>query len=446
MTKRILLGAPIRQKPEILKIFLAHISRLDSGENEISYFFFDDNTDVKSSELLFDFCQKNPCVYERIISRDEYVTSETTHIWKDGLVWKVANLKDKIIEHALNEKFDYLFFVDSDLVLDSRLLLHLIAQNKDIVSEVFWTSWEPNHMQLPQVWLTGQYEFLKLGREERLADTEIQARAISFVREFYKPSLIEVGGLGACTLISRNALLRGVSFAEIDNLTYWGEDRHFCIRAKCLGLDLWADSCYPPLHLYRESDLKKVPSYLNFIKEDRWTNPQLTIAMTVDDDRLVLLNGVIEAMNGLIASLIVIDSTTIGIQNALSAMGHEEVAKVTKVAHIGKLLNQSERDQYWERIQQIAPDWMLCIGDEQNIQSVWREIYRQFSLSKEYRYIKINQQTPKLGSLPGNSFPSNQETFLFRYTPFFNYQWDPNGNALYPENLAFFPLLTVNLN
>ncbi|WP_243137681.1 glycosyltransferase family 2 protein, partial [Desulfofundulus thermobenzoicus] len=67
--------------------------------------------------------------------------------------------------------------------------------------------------------------------------------------------------LGACTLISRRAMLMGVSFSEIYNLGFIGEDRHFCIRAAALGLELYADTHYPPYHIYRESDLAGLAAY-----------------------------------------------------------------------------------------------------------------------------------------------------------------------------------------
>ena len=52
---------------------------------------------------------------------------------------KVADFKNTMIEYALADQYDYLFFVDSDLVLHPNLLELLRSCKKDIVSEVFWT-------------------------------------------------------------------------------------------------------------------------------------------------------------------------------------------------------------------------------------------------------------------------------------------------------------------
>ena len=57
------------------------------------------------------------------------------------------------------------------------------------------------------------------------------------------------------------ALKMGINFNLIENLSFWGEDRHFCVRASSLGLKLFADTHYPVYHIYRESDLAGVSDY-----------------------------------------------------------------------------------------------------------------------------------------------------------------------------------------
>ena len=53
------------------------------------------------------------------------------------------------------------------------------------------------------------------------------------------------------TIKCNKALKLGVSFSIIDNISFWGEDRHFCIRAEALGLKLYVDTVYPAYHIYR---------------------------------------------------------------------------------------------------------------------------------------------------------------------------------------------------
>ncbi|WP_328130652.1 hypothetical protein [Peribacillus frigoritolerans] len=74
----------------------------------------------------------------------------------------------------------------------------------------------------------------------------------SFIRQMRTPGVHKVGGLGACTLISQKALKAGVNFNRIENLSFWGEDRHFCIRAAALGISMYVDTHLPAYHIYRE--------------------------------------------------------------------------------------------------------------------------------------------------------------------------------------------------
>lgn len=270
MTK-ILLGTPVRQKKEVLIEFLISLKELDILDIELDFLFIDDNIETKSSELLLDFKENNPNTilinsnYSK--NTNDYAYSETTHHWSVESTNKVGQLKNKIIKHALDNNYDYLFFVDSDLILPSSLLKHLVNRNVDIVSEVFWTVWESDRKILPQVWMFDNYNFVYPVLSSKLSVDEIALKEKEFIDKMKKPNLYEVGGLGACTLISKNALQKGVSFELIKNISFIGEDRHFCIRASVLGLTLYADTCYPPLHLYRTYDLLKVPFYKKYWSE-----------------------------------------------------------------------------------------------------------------------------------------------------------------------------------
>ncbi|MCT1399283.1 glycosyltransferase [Paenibacillus sp. p3-SID867] len=267
--RRVLIGSPVRQKPEILDYFLTSLRRLEHDHLDVSYFFIDDNNDELSSAHLSRFMREtNHVVIHNAHSDDyDYIRNETTHYWNEPLIWKVADYKNKIIQYALDLHYDYLFLVDSDLLLAPQTLNHLVAINKEIISEIFWTRWQPDARPQPQVWLKDEYIQYEQSAGETLDEAEKEQRYQQFVSRLTEPGVYEVGGLGACTLIHRQALLRGVNYKRIYNLSFWGEDRHFCIRAAALGFTLYVDTHYPAYHIYRESDLHNAKLFLQATEE-----------------------------------------------------------------------------------------------------------------------------------------------------------------------------------
>ncbi|RUT29595.1 glycosyltransferase [Paenibacillus zeisoli] len=260
--KRVLLGSPVHQKPAILREFLSSLCRLRQDHVEFGYFFIDDNQDEQSSAMLQEFAQiANPVMVQKSKYRDEYYRNENTHFWNEHLIWKVAEFKNTLIRHATDEQYDFLFLVDSDLLLHPKTVEQLVASGKDIVSEIFWTSWQPNTAPQPQVWLQDEYTQWEQQRGEKLSDKDRAIRYEQFITQLKVPGVYEIGGLGACTLISRQAMVAGVNFNPIKNLSFWGEDRHFCVRAAAMGFPLYVDTFFPAYHIYRESDLEGVDKF-----------------------------------------------------------------------------------------------------------------------------------------------------------------------------------------
>ncbi|GAB1643292.1 hypothetical protein [Krasilnikovia sp. MM14-A1259] len=260
--RRIAIGSPVQQKPAILRQFLNGLYQQELDGIEAEYVFVDDNHDEASSALLRQFADAVPgVVLVPIPPAEPYQCDDTTHRWKESLVWRVAEIKDAIIEHALEKGHEGLFLVDSDIVLQPPTVRHLAELGCDIVSEVFWTKWQPDAPEYPQVWSLDQYDLIPRKRGEQLSKEEGVRRLNLVLSQLRTPGLYEVGGLGACTMISRRALEMGARFKEIPNISLWGEDRHFCVRAAALGIVLNADTEFPPLHIYRDGDLERVPAF-----------------------------------------------------------------------------------------------------------------------------------------------------------------------------------------
>lgn len=268
MTK-LLIASPIRRKPTILKEFLIGLDRLDLKGLEVEYYFVDDNDSAESSELLQDFAKKHKNTYLRSASElvgdnpDFGFHKNGLHAWNNALVDRIITIKDDMFRYAKTIKADYIFLVDSDILMDPNTIKHLISRQVDIVSEIFWTEWIPGQLYSPNAWLQDEISPFINPNRENFDEWQIKRFTASFYNMLKIPGIYEVGGLGACTLISKHAIDKGVSFKLIDNVSFWGEDRHFCIRARALGLKLHIDTVYPAYHIYRDDLLSGVQ---NFIK------------------------------------------------------------------------------------------------------------------------------------------------------------------------------------
>ena len=180
-----------------------------------------------------------------------YSVSETTHEWGLSDFEWLAREKQRLLEHARDGRYDAIFFVDSDLVLGADTLASLIYAQKDVVSGVFWTRWQPGAPPLPQVWMTHPYEMHGRG-----------VQADEFLRSLEERSLVRVGGLGACTLMRSRVFDKLEWFPLLGGLPsggmWQGEDRSFCIKAERNHVELWADAWPDIYHQYRPSEVLRL--------------------------------------------------------------------------------------------------------------------------------------------------------------------------------------------
>lgn len=444
--KRVLIASPVRQKENILREFLWSLEQLETDGLEVWYAFIDD-CEVES-RLLKEFAARRGRV--QILRGDAsgfYRRDETTHHWSEDLIWKVAEYKDRLLGIALEQGFDFVFLVDSDLVLHPKTLKHLVALNKDIVSEVYFTRWTPEMPPLPQVWVAHDYRLYHKRRGEELGAEEIARRTQEFLETLKKPGTYRVGGLGGCTLISREALRRGVSFKEIYNLDLKGEDRHFCIRAAALGLELYADTHYPAYHIYRESDLQGLEGYK---RRSFWKDVavpagecRITLGMLVRNEADRYLRRVLEQARRYIDNAVILDDAstddTVEVcRETLRGVPLTLVSNREPLFHNEIVL----RKQLWDLVVETGPQWILILDadeifEERAVSEIKRLLadasfdvlaFRLFDMWDEEHYREDAFWRAHLAYRP----------FVVRYIPGFRYEWreTPVHCGRFPKNIT----------
>jgi len=485
---RILIGSPIHQKPPILRQFLDSLLRLKHESLELDFYLIDDNEDEQSSALLEQFKNSGRNVFLQSSGyRDPYIRDDTTHFWNANLVWKVAGFKNMMIQRTSLLGYDYLFLVDSDLLLHPNTLEHLASTGKDIISEVFWTQWQPDTIFQPQVWMHDEYSQWERLPGEQLSAEEINYRFNHFLNKLQVPGIYEVGGLGACTLISRKAIDAGVSYNIIKNISYWGEDRHFCIRAAALDIPLYVDTHYPALHLYRDSDLGKVEDFLKNNISDLHAEsgdsappgsavpeaaivaesvtataavpesplrkrPKLTLTMIVKNESSHFLRQVLTEHRKYIDEAVIIDDGSTDDTAALCLEVLEGIPVHIVHNAVSKFSNEIElRRQQWEEVIRRNPEWILNLDADEifeerfsrEIENLLREdnvdlfCFRLYDFWNQDHYREDNYWRSHQSYRP----------FLFRYKKGYHYVWNelPQHCGRFPENIFEFSHQLSNL-
>jgi hypothetical protein len=243
MTK-ILIAAPIRQTPEIFELYCRSLSMLETPKDcqVDKYFVFHNcNHHIISDNINAEYdVASDETIYE-------YNKSIDSHGWTVGTLDRLVEIKQDIVKYAKSKQYDYIFWADSDLIIHPHTLVQLYEAKKDIISEIFWTRWTESEMgKTPNCWDFDHYNFA----------------GIESLNKLKCPGSYKVGGTGALTLVKTSIYSRNVNYRPVTNVSFWGEDRAFSIRANVAGYSMWIDTHYPAHHVYRDTDVGRAKLFI----------------------------------------------------------------------------------------------------------------------------------------------------------------------------------------
>ncbi|MHA2065732.1 MAG: hypothetical protein ACXABY_15250, partial [Candidatus Thorarchaeota archaeon] len=274
---KILVGVPTRKPPVVVNALLQTLAwQRFRDKVQLDYLFIDNFADsdpfaYESKELIDTFDGR----VERIDNPgNDYGDGDTNRQWSKPAFERMAYIKNSIIQECLTGDYDYLYLLDADVLCEPYTLQSLLdtADHErflanptvplPIVSGVYWTQWQWWHPEStdnvhagPQVWLRHPYQLHGRGWTE----TDFRAALVNRQR-------VQVWGLGACTLIPRQALEKGVGFHHFEGLPRGpmseGEDRHFCARAEALHIKMVADSWPDIYHAYHPQEYSQISEQL----------------------------------------------------------------------------------------------------------------------------------------------------------------------------------------
>jgi hypothetical protein len=225
---------PVRQSDAILEM---HLAGLDAQGFDESW-FYDDNDEP--SLLLSD---RKVLPQVELPDREGYGRGAVQHDWPAGAVARVAEIKNRALAKFYRSDHEWIFLIDSDVLIPAGFVNHLLELRMPIVSGVYWSDWgdglRPNVWDYHPYWAVGDWE------------------------KFREPSDHIVGGLGACTLVHRSAVEAGVNFKPVRGVQFAGEDRHFCIRASAADIPLIACSHFDLFHVYHDRQIEEARAWLS---------------------------------------------------------------------------------------------------------------------------------------------------------------------------------------
>lgn len=447
---KILIGSPIKQNPKILKEFLESLKELDKENLHLDYCFIDDNTDKESQELLNEFVQKidSECtIYSPEDKPLEYKCNDDMQYWSEDLIWRNSGFKNFFLNLTLEKNYDYLFLLDSNLILNPKTLTQLIKDQKDIASCLVWQETENSKKKLPQVWLYDTNIQYEIDNKNNLKPEQIFERHEKFLNKLTQPGIYKIGGLGSCTLISKNAIESGINFNKIKNLSIIGEDKHFSIRADALGIDLFVDTYFPAHSINREKDLIGIQEYKNkFRNIQKKLGSKVTLSMIIRNDANRYLTEVLEEVKNYIDEAVIIDDGSTDNSSEICSNILKNIPVHIIKNDKPKYPNEIElRKQQWEETIKTDPDWILNIDPDKIFEKQFRQEIKNIINQNQVDliYFRAYDFWDKEHYREDKSWLNhkNFHPFLCRYKKEYNYNWSGNSELCcrFPESIMLMP-------
>ncbi|NLB80942.1 MAG: hypothetical protein GX800_04885 [Clostridiaceae bacterium] len=140
---------------------------------------------------------------------------ETPFVAIEG--YSVDTSRNMIVKEAIEQKADYILWVDSDMILPEDALIRLLSHNKDIV--------------------TGAYAFKDIKSQDLIAfkigGGQMEFSSIN--------GLTEVGAIGFGCCLTKTEIFDKIEFPYFVFGEDFGEDIYFCKKARAAGFKIYID-------------------------------------------------------------------------------------------------------------------------------------------------------------------------------------------------------------
>lgn len=143
---------------------------------------------------------------------------------------QIDTIRNEIVKETLRDNYNYLFSIDSDIVLPTDALKKMLEADKDMITGLYIQRIEDTHTV------------------EVYRSTNGDGRAHIPYELLKGKGIVEVAGCGfGCVLVKRK-VMEGLKYpyfvyrSALDHAHTYSEDVYFCKQATDAGFTIWADT------------------------------------------------------------------------------------------------------------------------------------------------------------------------------------------------------------
>ncbi|WP_405153084.1 glycosyltransferase family 2 protein [Paenibacillus sp. FSL K6-0108] len=206
---KVFIGAPVRNRAWIME---RHLQSLKQQTVHKQFLYILNDSEDQTEQILND---------HQISYLTHNLGKTFGHLRGQYSYHNLALLRNILVMEFLKSDCDYLFSIDTDIIIPEQSLEQLIENDKDICAMLI-----RNHPRI------------------KAYNAMIGGKHISDFRE----GVIPVDLTGAVYLIKREVVEAGVRYGSHSI----GEDAPFCEQAQQLGYELYVDTRLRPVHAYEK--------------------------------------------------------------------------------------------------------------------------------------------------------------------------------------------------
>lgn len=148
--------------------------------------------------------------------------------------YSIDSSRNLIAQHAIENNYDYILWVDSDMIIPPDTLVKFLEHKKDIVS--------------------GVYAYKILGGENAVAkrfipteDDTYEDIPLKEIRE--SDRLMELDGIGFGCVLTKTKIFKKIPYPYFVYTPEMGEDIYFCRKAQEQGYKIYMDTSIKAGHI-----------------------------------------------------------------------------------------------------------------------------------------------------------------------------------------------------